>query len=36
MTISSNDLALERTRLANQRTYLADMRTGFVVAAIAG
>ena len=33
---SSNELALERTKLANQRTYLAYVRTGFVIAGIAG
>lgn len=36
MGISSNDLAIQRTRFANQRTYLAYMRTGFIIAAIAG
>lgn len=29
-------LATIRTRLANQRTYLAYMRTGFAISAIAG
>lgn len=36
MGINNNELAFERTRLANQRTYLAYMRTGFAIAAIAG
>ena len=30
------ELAITRTQLANQRTYLAYMRTGFTVAAVAG
>ena len=34
--INSNLLAIERTKLANQRTYLAYMRTGFSIAGIAG
>ena len=41
--MSSNNLALEntmlankRTKLANQRTYLAYMRTGFGIASVAG
>ena len=34
--VSTNDLALERTKMANQRTYLAYVRTGFVIAALAG
>ena len=29
-------LAIERTKLANHRTYLAYMRTGFVISGIAG
>ena len=29
--MESNDLAIQRTKLANQRTYLAYMRTGFAV-----
>ena len=29
-------LAIEETKLANQRTYLAYMRSGFVIAAISG
>ena len=34
--VSSNDLAIKRTRMANQRTYLAYMRTGFGIASLAG
>ena len=34
--VSSNLLALKRTKFANQRTYLAYMRTGFSIAGIAG
>ena len=34
--MNNNDLAKIRTKLANQRTYLAYMRTGFAIAAIAG
>jgi len=34
--ISSNELAIKRTKLANERTYLAYMRTGFGIAALAG
>ena len=34
--ISSNDLAIKRTKLANERTYLAYMRTGFGVASLGG
>ena len=34
--ISSNDLAIKRTKMANQRTYLAYMRTGFGIASLAG
>jgi len=36
MTLSNNQLAIERTKLANQRTYLAYMRTGFGIATVAG
>mgnify|MGYP001316587734 CR=1 FL=1 len=36
MTVSSNLLAIKSTKLANQRTYLAYMRTGFAIATIAG
>lgn len=34
--ITTNQLAVQRTKLSNQRTYLAYMRTGFAIAAIAG
>jgi len=34
--ISSNELAIKRTKMANERTYLAYMRTGFGIAALAG
>jgi len=34
--MNSTDLAKMRTGMANQRTYLAYMRTGFSIAAIAG
>lgn len=34
--ISSNELAIKRTKLANERTYLAYMRTGFGIASLAG
>ncbi len=34
--MNTNYLAIKRTKLANQRTYLAYMRTGFAIAAIAG
>jgi len=34
--MNSTDLAKIRTKLASQRTYLAYMRTGFAIAAIAG
>ena len=34
--ISSNTLAVQRTKMANQRTYLAYMRTGFGIASLAG
>ena len=33
---TSNELAILRTKLANQRTYLAYVRTGAVIAGIAG
>lgn len=36
MTVTSNQLAIQTTKLANQRTYLAYMRTGFTIASIAG
>lgn len=36
MYLTINYLAIERTRLANQRTYLSYMRTGFMIASIAG
>tara|TARA_B100000963_G_scaffold291994_1_gene262175 strand:+ start:422 stop:715 length:294 start_codon:yes stop_codon:yes gene_type:complete len=36
MTITNNDLAIQRTKFSNQRTYLAYMRTGFGIAALAG
>ena len=32
----STDLAITRTKLANERTYLAYMRTGFAIATVAG
>ena len=34
--INNNQLAIERTKLANQRTYLAYIRTGFAIAGISG
>ena len=34
--MNNNDLAKIRTKLANQRTYLAYMRTGFAISALAG
>ena len=34
--MNSNELAIQRTKLSNQRTYLAYMRTGFAVVGIAG
>ena len=34
--VNNNELAIQRTKLANQRTYLAYIRTGFVIASIAG
>ena len=36
MKVSSNELAIQRTKFSNQRTYLAYMRTGFGIAALAG
>ena len=36
MTITTNELAVMRTKLANQRTYLSYMRTGLAIAGIAG
>ena len=36
MSITNNDLAIQRTKFSNQRTYLAYMRTGFGIAALAG
>lgn len=34
--MNTTELAIERTKLANQRTYLSYMRTGFTIASIAG
>ena len=34
--ITRYQLAIERTKLSNQRTYLAYIRTGFAIAGIAG
>ncbi len=34
--VKIEDLSIQRTSLANQRTYLAYMRTGFAIAGIAG
>ena len=34
--VNNNELAIQRTKLANHRTYLAYIRTGFVIASIAG
>ena len=34
--ITKNELALIRTKLANQRTYLAFLRTGIIISGIAG
>ena len=34
--LTSYELAIKRTKLANERTYLAYMRTGFGIAALAG
>lgn len=36
MELTSIQLAVQNTKLANQRTYLAYMRTGFGIAAISG
>ena len=36
MVLSNNELAIERSKFANQRTYLAYIRTGFGIAMIAG
>ena len=36
MSVSSYDLAIQRTKLANQNTYLAYMRNGFAIASIGG
>ena len=36
MQNKSNELSLQRTKLANQRTFLAYMRTGFAIASVAG
>ena len=36
MALTPIDLAIQRTKLSNQRTYLAYMRTGFGIAALAG
>jgi uncharacterized membrane protein YidH (DUF202 family) len=35
-TVSSTELALKRTKFANERTYLAYLRTGLGIAAVAG
>lgn len=34
--VTSTELAIKRTKMANERTYLAYMRTGFGIASIAG
>ena len=34
--ISSINMAITHTKMANQRTYLAYVRTGFVIAGVAG
>lgn len=34
--VNNNELAIQRTKLANQRTYLSYVRTGFAIASIAG
>jgi len=34
--MNNNDLAIQRTKLANQRTYLSYIHTGFAIASIAG
>ena len=36
MTDMSTELALQRTKFSNQRTYLSYMRTGFAIALVAG
>jgi uncharacterized membrane protein YidH (DUF202 family) len=36
MSVTSTELAIQRTKHANQRTYLAYMRTGFGIASISG
>lgn len=36
MTDMNTELALQRTKFSNQRTYLSYMRTGFAIAIIAG
>ena len=36
MSDTRNDLAIQRTKFSNQRTYLAYMRTGFGIASLAG
>jgi len=34
--ISSKNMAITNTKMANQRTYMAYVRTGFVIAGVAG
>ena len=34
--VNNNQLAIQRTKFANQRTYLSYMRTGFGIASLAG
>ena len=34
--VNNNQLAIQRTKFANQRTYLSYMRTGFSIASLAG
>ena len=36
MTDMNTELALQRTKFSNQRTYLSYMRTGFAIAVVAG
>ena len=36
MLVTNDELTIENTKLSNQRTYLAYMRTGFGIAALAG
>lgn len=36
MTDINTELALQRTKFSNQRTYLSYMRTGFAIAIVAG